>query len=320
MNFSISAPPSVAPVPLAITRPRWSIMIPTFNCAKYLKRTLDSVLAQDPGVDQMQIEVVDDCSTKDDPEGVVQKVGKGRVLFHRKAKNEGAVENFNTCIGRSCGHLVHILHGDDIIRPGFYNHITQIASRWPHIALYSTRSYFINEEDESFYVNDRVPSMETPGKNVEPFFYSTPIQASAVVVRRTSYEKVGAFLPQLVHAADREMWCRVVAQGGGVVSSEILACYRVFADNDTGRLQRLGENVLDIERINTILAFRYGNFDVNKGAQRVRELARDQAKRFEALGDKEAAKRNLDIWRSRTSIKTQLRDVAQRFARRLGLQ
>jgi glycosyltransferase involved in cell wall biosynthesis len=53
-----------------IVRPRWSVMIPTHNCARYLRETLTSVLAQDPGPDVMQIEVVDDHSTKDDPEQV----------------------------------------------------------------------------------------------------------------------------------------------------------------------------------------------------------------------------------------------------------
>ena len=42
--------------------PLWSVMIPTFHCARFLRQTLESVLSQDPGPDVMQIEVVDDCS------------------------------------------------------------------------------------------------------------------------------------------------------------------------------------------------------------------------------------------------------------------
>src|SRR5471032_702764 len=98
VNFD---PPRIDPVPEGVHRPQWSVMIPTFNCAKYLWQTLESVLAQDPGTDQMQIEVVDDCSTKDDPEALVREIGQGRVAFHRKPQNEGAIRNFNTCIQRS---------------------------------------------------------------------------------------------------------------------------------------------------------------------------------------------------------------------------
>jgi glycosyltransferase involved in cell wall biosynthesis len=79
-----------------IARPLWSVMIPTYNCAHFLRRTLESVLDQDPGPDFMQIEVVDDCSTADDPRTVVDQIGCGRVGFYRKPQNEGAIKNVNT--------------------------------------------------------------------------------------------------------------------------------------------------------------------------------------------------------------------------------
>ena len=69
--------PSIGPVPEGIHRIFWSVMIPTYNNGKYLRRTLESVLCQAPGPDEMQIEVVDGCSTLDDPEPLGERVRKG---------------------------------------------------------------------------------------------------------------------------------------------------------------------------------------------------------------------------------------------------
>src|SRR5689334_23006227 len=90
-------------------RPLWSVMIPTYNCARYLQETLANVLVQDPGSELMQIEVVDDHSI-DDPAAVVAQVGRGRVGFFQQQQNVGHTNNFATCLKRSRGRLVHLLH------------------------------------------------------------------------------------------------------------------------------------------------------------------------------------------------------------------
>src|SRR5678815_5469359 len=135
----------VLPVPEGTTRPLWSVMIPTYNCASYLRETLASVLAQDPGPERMQIEVVDDCSTKDDPQAVVREVGMGRVVFHRQRANVGHTQNFETCLQRSRGYLIHLLHGDDAVRPGFYATIEAIFAGHPEIGAAFSRNMFIDQ-------------------------------------------------------------------------------------------------------------------------------------------------------------------------------
>ena len=50
-------------------------MIPTYNPRhEYLKETLLSVLQQDPGPEQMQVEAVDDCSTGMDVAALVKAI------------------------------------------------------------------------------------------------------------------------------------------------------------------------------------------------------------------------------------------------------
>ena len=50
---------SISPITLKSVRPLWSVVIPTYNCAEFLKQTLTSVLSQDPGEALMEIIVVD---------------------------------------------------------------------------------------------------------------------------------------------------------------------------------------------------------------------------------------------------------------------
>jgi len=310
-------PPPVAPVPTGTPRPLWSVMIPTFNCANYLRLTLTSLLSQAPGADEMQIEVVDDCSTKDDPEAVVREVGQGRVAFYRKPKNGGAIANFNTCIERSRGHLVHILHGDDLVLPGFYERYTATAQAHPNAALIACRSFFIDEEGVITGVSDRVRSLESEAKDASEFFYGTAIQTASAVVRRSFYEQHGGFILPLVHTADCEMWSRAAGMGGGIVLKDVLCQYRVFAANDSGRLARTGENLRDLERLHGIFAQRHAQFDRTRAAMRIEFMASSQMERFRQKGDAEAYAANLAYWRATVPLSRRVRQKLIRFARSL---
>ena len=74
---------SILLVPEGVSRPLWSVMIPIYKCADYLRETLASVLAQDLGSELMQIEVIEGHSTKDDPESVVRELAGDHVSFYR---------------------------------------------------------------------------------------------------------------------------------------------------------------------------------------------------------------------------------------------
>ncbi|HEV2149873.1 MAG TPA: glycosyltransferase [Longimicrobiaceae bacterium] len=233
----------VAPLAEGAPRPLWSVMIPTFNCARYLARTLESVLAQDPGPERMQIEVVDDCSSLDDPAAVAREVGGGRVGFFRHPANVGQVANFNACLRRSRGRLVHLLHGDDSVRPGFYERMASAFEAEPAVGAAFCRYLVMDEEDRWIHV----AALEEPRSGVlegwlERIGTGQRLQTPGMVVRREVYERLGGFDDRLRYCEDWEMWVRIAAHYPVWYEPEPLAVYRVHRMSVSGTDVRTGEN------------------------------------------------------------------------------
>jgi glycosyltransferase involved in cell wall biosynthesis len=245
----------ITPAPDGVTRPLWSVMIPTYNCANYLRETLAGILAQDLGPEIMQIEVVDDHSTQDDPAAVVEELGRGRVNFYRQPENVGAIKNFNTCLQRSRGHLVHLLHGDDCVRNGFYRKMQQAFESSPEIGAAFCRHICVDEDGHWQWF----PPLEQLDSGVlnkwlEQIAVINRLQPPSMVVRRDAYEKLGGFDSRICCCAeDWEMWVRIAAQYPVWYEVEPLALYRVHSKSLTGRCARTGQNVRDLRRIVEII-------------------------------------------------------------------
>ena len=273
--------PPIDPVPEGIHRPFWSVMIPTYNRAKYLEQTLKSVLEQDPGPDEMQIEVIDNCSTKNDPEEVIRKMGQGRVHFYRQPSHVGMSENWTTCIKRSRGYWVHILHDDDVVLPGFYAAYKRLIEEKPEIVMVFCRAISIDEDDEwiqIMYSSPHSTSTCVLRNAAYELVKGNFISAPTVAATREAYEKVGGFASCLPYSADWEMWMRIAASGSiGYIHRPYLL-YRVHSDSDTSRLILSSENIKEIVR-----AIEIG---VPKLPPHLREKARSEAyKHYSAYAD-----------------------------------
>lgn len=232
-----------------LNRPLWSVMIPTYNCAQYLRETLASVLAQAPGPEQMQIEVVDDCSTKDDPAAVVQEIGRGRVGFYRQPQNVGHTRNFATCLQRARGRLVHQLHGDDLVRDGFYASMEAAFKARPDIGAAFCRTIYAKQTGQWVAISGL--ERDEPGileNFAELLAAQQRIQTPSMVVRRSVYEQLGGFDNRLSWTEDWEMWVRVAANHPIWFEPAPLAVYRSHDNSSTERKILTAENIRDVGR------------------------------------------------------------------------
>jgi GT2 family glycosyltransferase len=265
--------PVIEPVPSGTRRPFWSVMIPCFNSATLLARTLESVLAQDPGPDAMQIEVVDDASTADDPSAVVDKLGAGRVELFRQPRNAGAPANFTTCVRRARGEWVHVLHSDDVVLPRFYERYGAQLAACPDALMVGAQTITVDAEERYVGVTPPV-AVDSRGYLIDAactIATRHPLAAASAVVSRRAYETVGGFHPGLAHTNDWEMWTRVALAGHVAWVREPLALYRAHPDSDSSRLHRSTAYLDECEDAVDVIA---GQFDEPDVRRRVRRGAR----------------------------------------------
>lgn len=246
--MTIQLPPLIdAAVSDGKKRPFWSVMMPTYLPSEhYLREALGSLLAQALGPEQMQIEVVDDCSPGMDVATLVKVIAGNRVTVSQTPKNLGLAGCWNTCIERARGEWVHILHQDDLVYPGFYESLQRGINANPAVgAAYCRHAYC---DENSHWQRLSILEMPSPGvlpHFVEPLVSAERIQCAAIVVRRATYEQLGGYNPELKHTLDWEMWIRIANQFSFFYEPKILASWRNHSGATTARQIRSGENLRD---------------------------------------------------------------------------
>jgi glycosyltransferase involved in cell wall biosynthesis len=232
------------------SKPFWSVMIPTYNPhLGYLEETLRSVLAQAPCADQMQIEVVDDGSPNGAPIELIRQIAGERITVHSEPHNLGLAGIWNRCIERARGEWIHILHQDDLVYPGFYECLKSGVQKNPEAGAALCRHAYADENGHW----QKLSNLERPAPGmlrhfVEPLVTGHHVQCAAIVVKKSTYELVGGFDPNLKHALDWEMWIRIANKFPFFYEPKILACWRNHSSATTSRQIRSGENIRDIAK------------------------------------------------------------------------
>src|SRR3974377_931912 len=95
-----------------MTSPKVSVLVPTYNYARYLPEAIESVLEQD--FQDFEVLISDDCSTDGSAEVIARYAAKdSRIRFKIHPANLGMVENWNWCLSEARGDYIKFLFGDD---------------------------------------------------------------------------------------------------------------------------------------------------------------------------------------------------------------
>ena len=197
--------------------PLVSICIPTYNRAEMVRDAIRSALSQTYPV--LEVVVVDNASTDGTGE-VVASIADPRLRFVRNEQNLGLFGNFNRCIGLARGSLIHILHSDDTIPPGFTSACVDIFLAHPGVAMTFTGAVIEGAEGTR------------PAAGVEDRIYHPPegfrailrdrglVACPSVMVRREVYTEIGPFSTEYPYSSDLYHWLKLsrrhaIARVGG---------------------------------------------------------------------------------------------------------
>ena len=181
-------------------------IIPTYNSAKFIQRTIHSALQQD--YEPIEITVVNDGSTDDTVRKVESFGPRVRILHHPNKVNLGPAASRNLGIKSTRADLIAFLDHDDIWYPTKIREQVTIFNNFPDIGLVHTNGYAIDENDNILY--ELMPKNFSEPNQPEAILLNCYIKTpSSVIVRRDLLEKVGMFDEGFRISSDHDLWIRM---------------------------------------------------------------------------------------------------------------
>lgn len=92
-----------------------SIIMPSYNTGKFIKETIESVLAQT--YTNWELLIVDDCSTDDTDDVLKDYLTDERIHYFKNEKNSGAAVSRNKALSNAKGRWIAFLDSDDLWLP-----------------------------------------------------------------------------------------------------------------------------------------------------------------------------------------------------------
>lgn len=224
--------------------PRVSVVIPTYNCARFLGRTIESVLRQT--YRDYEVIVVDDGSTDDTQKLISGYSGLVRYLYQ---ENQGASAARNLAIARSGGEYIAYLDADDLWSPDKLARQVEYLDANPAVGFVHTEVSVIDEQDLILHsrFNQETGRAVPQGRCLRDILWRSHIQTLTVLERRTAFDKAGSFDLRLPVAQDYLHWILVVLAGYEIgYLPEPLGQYRWRAGSLMSSQQRLLNDFIGI--------------------------------------------------------------------------
>jgi len=139
---------------------KFSVTIPAFK-DKYLKETIDSVLAQT--YQNYEVVIVNDASPYN-LDSIVSQYSDPRIRYFKNEKNCGArdvVDNWNICLSYATGEYLICMGDDDNLTPRCLQDFADLIEKYPELDLYHARSEIIDDDSNFVCILEERPEWES---------------------------------------------------------------------------------------------------------------------------------------------------------------
>lgn len=179
-----------------------SIVTPSFNQARYIEETIQSVLSQD--YPQIEYLVLDGGST----DGTIDLIRKyaDQLAYWVSEADGGQTAAINKGFGRAKGQVLAWLNSDDTYQPGAVAAAVSYLQRHPDVGMvYGDCNYI----DESGAVIGKFHSAQTNYRLLRRGYTHIPQQT--MFFRADLWKQVGPLDPSFYFAMDYDLWTRIAA-------------------------------------------------------------------------------------------------------------
>lgn len=234
--------------------PRVSVIIPAYNHGRFIRETIDSVLAQT--FQDFEILVINNFS-EDDTEKIIKSYEDPRIKIFN-FRNHGVIAaSRNFGIKKSRGEFVAFLDSDDAWKKGKLEKQMQAFHMDPDLQLCGTDGVFFPKKPGlsgrilQVYGNRRLSMAEQMLRN--------HIINSSAVIRKSALKKTGLLdeNPGLRAIEDYDLWLKILdafGDGSAMVVGKTLVRYRIHDSNVLATLDQIADNAVRKREFDKVLA------------------------------------------------------------------
>ena len=238
----------------------FSVLMPTYNCGKYISQSIKSILNQT--YKEFEFIIIDDGST-DNTEDIVRTFQDGRINY-KKIKHNGQSSALNFGISIATGDWIAIADDDDIaVNCRFKKQFNLMISN-SDIILCSSYYNIITDEGDFIGIR-RLPESDSEIRKVinkwDPFCHPASVFKKEIAIKAGGY-------PQLKNDEDWEFWKKIINYGKVCNIPEPLINYRIRNYSRSNDSSESGEGLFN---------FRTGIFYLENGKNKT--IARNYIKK-----------------------------------------